>query len=255
MPRERSYFVDRLPDRKGELLALAWLLEETKTTGKKGLLVVPLISHITDVLPELIGEAAAKAIAKTRSYRDSSGVAFDVASWSKIPTSWPGPVLTLWPDGKTLDKLDAMYSVTALAAVTWNPDEIQQWKSTWRPVDLATGQPMESASRLSPVVDAGLRRLTHRVNVSTGLGHPSDRSAGLDLFRKLKSASFDLDEGGIKSRLIQLGWSANHAEQVGEMVAGVNAGRRFTGGRDSWPADLIQQLKDEVQGKSESATT
>lgn len=78
-----------------------------------------------------------------------------------------------------------------------------------------------------PVVEAALKTLTRSVNLSTGLGHPSDRDSAIWLFRKLKQAKITYNPMEIKGWLVRHGWMAEYANDVKEVAEKIQHGKRL----------------------------
>lgn len=224
---------------------LGLFLQLSQTSGQQGLLIWPTLRNLdSSTISDVLGEAVIKQLKKNRELRFSDGGSLKLVTWTDIPSQWNGPVLAAYPNAKTLDKIDGMYSVTHLVVAGWSHDDIEQWVNRWSAVDLATGQPaVSSGDELSPVVVAGLRMLTNRVNLS--MLHPSDNASIVDMFKKLKSAHFKLSPDAIKNWLIQNNWSLKTAEDARSIVQRLNDGRTVRSGH-MWADNIVQQLKDEV---------
>ncbi len=170
------------------LEGVRWLLGYAEDHGLSRVsLFLPGLQQV-DPLRRALGSEVVSALKKNSEVRAGS-----VTIQLLIPTRLsmahrPEPVLAVWADNKQLVKIDDMYPV-AVCAIPWNRADIDGWKSNWNPTDLRTGNHGGSETAVSnPVVEAALRSLTDRINVGTGLTHPSDKPAGVQMFHLLKAA-------------------------------------------------------------------
>ena len=105
------------------------------------------------------------------------------------PRSYPlGPTLAIWANDQRLEQIEELQP-TVVCAIPWTRGGIDDWKANFSPRELRSGARAMPTTVDNPVVAAALRSLTHMVNLSTGLGHPSDRAAAVTLFRILLQAS------------------------------------------------------------------
>lgn len=91
-----------------------------------------------------------------------------------------------------------------------------------------------------------LQSLTKRVNLSTGLGHPSDRSSAISMFKLLKRAGYSWEPDAVKIWAIQNGWKADHAADLADKAQGVLEGRRYQNVTDMWATDILAQWSAEA---------
>jgi hypothetical protein len=96
-----------------------------------------------------------------------------------------GATLAVWPSARLLERLEEA-GPRALCVVPWTEHDVADWLANWDPRDLRSGEEAPKAQLSSPVVEAALVDLTALVNLSTGLGHPSDHASAVSLFRILK---------------------------------------------------------------------
>jgi hypothetical protein len=123
-------------------------------------------------------------------------------------------------------------------------DEITAWRRARQAIDLTGRAPtLEHPSLNDDVVAEALRSLTIRVNVSTGIGHPSDRAAAIHAFRILKHGGHTWEPANIKAWAMANGWSARHADSLAEIAEGVKAGKAYRAGANSWRDDILAQWR------------
>jgi hypothetical protein len=166
---------------------------------------------------------------------------------TKPPSTYEGPILAVWTRDKSLDKLDTTGAV-AICAAPWNPDNIVDWKANWNPIDVRTGQHGGSDTTVSNLVVAkGLEHLTDRVNLSTGLAHPSDRSAAIHLFRLFVQGGESYIPDEIRAWAVRHGWQPEDARELAELAEKVQQGRRLKASSGAeWRGDYLELLRSEV---------
>jgi hypothetical protein len=82
--------------------------------------------------------------------------------------------------------------------------------------------------------------LSMRVNLSTGLSHSSDKAAAVEAFRILASARRRWEPAEIEAWALGNGWSGDAASELGQVAAGVLAGRRYqVRPGQSWRPDIL----------------
>src|SRR5690606_35455885 len=69
------------------------------------------------------------------------------------PFSWSAPVLMVYLNGKMLDRVGGMTTVTAELVVPWTAEGngILEWIAAWDPSALGTATPAPARAALSPV--------------------------------------------------------------------------------------------------------
>ena len=150
---------------------------------------------------------------------------------------------------KLLDKIDGLIGVTHVLVIPWIRQDITFWINTWSANELgSTISKSPKQPKLSPVVIEALKSLTSTVNLSTGIGHPSDKAATIDLFKHLKSAGEVFDPEEVRSWLVSQGnWYPEHADKVMEIAAAILKGRRFRGATKFWRDDIIEQWTEKAK--------
>jgi hypothetical protein len=98
----------------------------------------------------------------------------------------------------------------------------------------------------NPVVERALDSLTRLVNLSTGLGHPSDKAAAVGLFRILNGGGERYDPAEVAAWAANNGWGLAGARELGEVAAGVIAGRRYQVDRSVWREDILKLWQAEA---------
>jgi hypothetical protein len=208
--------------------AISWLFESVEaSTNLGGLLAIPGKDNLEGHIETVLGSSAVRELKKTNTLRLSKGT-IELMTHNLGSSSFPGPVLAVFPTVRLLNKIDDLSGPTEILVVPWVPDEVQAWIQTWGALQLGSEVPPSPKEFSNPAVRAALERLTGRVNLSNGLAHPSDERAAIEMFHELHAAGEKFDPAEIRAWLMsELNWKPRHAEQVAEVAAGVLASKRF----------------------------
>ncbi|MEE9261472.1 MAG: hypothetical protein V3U95_02700 [Dehalococcoidia bacterium] len=230
-------------------LAFAWLLESVKNskTAVTALLAIPTKANLSGLISKVIGDRVARELASGKAVpmQHSLSDIRLITQRTKL-TSWRGgPVLAAYPTKQLLDMLDDMYGITEILVVPWRLAEIQSWVDTWGPQKLGSSVPAPQAIYIeNPIVVEALKSLTDTVNLSTGILHPRDRQAAIDLFQRLRQAGKQFNPSEVRAWLVsQGGWSPQDADQVKSIAESVLAGKRLRGGGRFWADDIVEQRR------------
>jgi hypothetical protein len=137
------------------------------------------------------------------------------------------PVVVLcWPDEKTLAGIERKGRVLAVCVVPWLEAQFEPWRIARQAVDLLEPtRPIPTAELGDPVVRAAMKSLTNRVNLSTGILHPSDHDAAVSMFRLLRQGGYQFDPVEIKTWAMANGWRAEHADELAQIADRIRHGR------------------------------
>jgi hypothetical protein len=217
--------------------ALAWAAERASQLNCGITVVAPSKAHFQDTgvlarLPASVGRETPRTL-------------------GQIGRRTQPVVVSCWPSSKDLDLLDGLQSLKALVVVPWNDDEISTWRQARRATDLLGHREVAPEPTISdPVVAAALTDLTKRINLSTGLNHPDDRSAAIQAFRILKRNRHQFQPDEIRAWAMANGWSADHARALSEYAAGVLASKAYRTKGNQWVSHIITIWRKEAAGKS-----
>lgn len=204
------------------------------------------LENIKDIVEELIGTAA------YRSLQNDNAATVDMLDITLVTnrirlSGWrAGPVLVIYPTQDLLDTVDGLNGVTDMLVIPWNRDEVESWITTWDASNLIDSNDNEDGSDLisNPLLEEAVETLDRRVNSSTGVTHPLDRSSAIELFKILQENGVDFDPESVRAWLVaEKGWDPDHANDVREIAVGVLEGKRFQYERGRWADDLMDTLK------------
>lgn len=251
MSRSESWYVETEgPQEKALQLGLEWLLKQSHPAA---LLAVPSKQILKrSVLESVLTARGAKNLAKHNELT-VGGCRIKLMTERLTCYSFDGPVLAVYPSSRLLDSVDSLAGVTAVLVIPWTALEVHPWIRAWNARALGASAPPPDPEFSNPVVKVALESLTGRVNVSTGLGHPSDKAAAIELFKILRRGGEGFDPAEIRGWLIScLGWLPDTADEVADVARRVLEGRRFQlRTRGGWVHDILAEWRTRAgQGQS-----
>lgn len=155
-------------------------------------------------------------------------------------------VVACWPTPDDLDKIDSFRSMQYLCVVPWVPGEIDVWRAARTATSLANDTPSAGLPALDPVVHAAIASITRRVNVSTGIGHPSDKNAAISAFRILQKHGYSWSPESVQATAMALGWNGTDAKDLADVARKVTDRHRFRSVSNTWANNIIDQWRDSV---------
>jgi hypothetical protein len=228
-------------------LGLAWLFDRARRSQRGGVIAVHGLANV-ERLPPVLPAPAARALARDKRLR-LDDVELELMTARYQPRSYPlGPTLAIWANDQRLEQIEELQPI-AVCAIPWSRNGLDDWKANFSPRELRSGARSTPTTVDNPVVAAALRSLTHMVNLSTGLGHPSDRAAAVTLFRILLQAGERYDPAAVRAFAVNNGWGQRDARELEEVARGVLAGRRFRVERFGWAEDILEQWRNEAHGR------
>ena len=130
----------------------------------------------------------------------------------------PSVIIAYYANAKLLEAADALRNVNGVVAVPWVPGEADSWVERWGAT--IHGEDARAAAPLidDPVIVRALENLTHVINLSTGLIHPSDKARADETLRVLRAKGHLDPTTEIRSWAIRNGWKPNHAVALETMA-------------------------------------
>jgi hypothetical protein len=236
---DRFYFDIEGPDDQALGMGLAWLAQVGAVSG--GIVAVPGLGNVSNFAAVLTREGAERFRRDKRLAVD--GTTIDLATQRVQPPNPQRPWLGVWVDDDQLDTIERMRP-TALCVLPWLRDDIKRWRQAHSPVEMRSGEAAPGKQQISnPVVERALEDLTVRVNLSTGLGHPSDRGAAVDLFRILLNGGERWDPEEIHAWALNHGWSAEGAGELTDIARGAAGGRSFRAEHGGWIDNILDRWR------------
>jgi len=144
-----------------------------------------------------------------------------------------------------LFKFENNQGVKAIIAHQWSKNEVEEWAKSIEAIEINSNLKATKTNLPDLVVQNAFIDLTDSINMSTGLGHPSDEELCKSFLRALKKYNHYLNEIEIRSFLISdLGWDSEYAEEVLKFVRKINQGKSFKGGAKTGLKKYIDKWKN-----------
>lgn len=94
-----------------------------------------------------------------------------------------------------------------------------------------------------------MKSLTSRVNLGTGLAHPSGKPAAIWMFRLLKQAGEAYDPNETQAWAASHHWRADHARELADIARKILDGRRVKARGPAGASDIISRRRAEAAGR------
>lgn len=231
--------------------ALLYEVLKKKENPKEAILLVPgKRSMEGTTLETAIGTNIAKALLKQKS------VKLEGLGSLKLETQQtfrglrsPTVIMGIYVTKKMLDQIDSAKNATAVILVPWSMEEVAEWRRTWTPMIVGQAPADPDILIKDPVVEEALKALTKRINLGTGLLHPSDKKAAVQLLRLLQQEGKKFDADSMRAWAVRNGWAPQGANQLKEVADGILLRKRFrVGDSPAWSDDIIDQLQQRAEG-------
>jgi len=246
---ERFFFGVEGRDEQALIEGVAWLGKQA--AGDRGIVVVPTLAQVEWLTPGLT-PVEAQRLKKDKRIRHGMATFELLTERTSAGSSVQGAaVLGVWVDDEQLESIERRHP-SALCVVPWLRADIRRWREAYGPTDMRSGTPAHTQSAVSnPVVEQALKSLTARVNLSTGLGHPSDKAAAVGAFRVLLAAGERYDPDEVAAWAASNGWGMAGARELSEIARGVIAGKRYRVEPSGWREDVLELWRREAEKESD----
>ena len=96
---------------------------------------------------------------------------------------------------------------------------------------------------MTPLIEAALKSINARTNISTGLVHPNDKNAAAEMFIHLHKANEILLAAEIQAFAEATGWQKADAEELGALAQQIGIGKDIPiADGPWWKANIIEIL-------------
>lgn len=233
--------------------ALSLLAElcESFESPKDAILLIPAKKQFRGTsLETVLGSRMTEALLKGEPVGLPNGGNLRLESQRTFQGSWTSDIiLGVYVTKKMLDQIDSARNAVAVIVIPWIMDDVTEWRRTWNPQVPGEAQAVSEALVESCVVEEALRMLTDRVNLSTGLSHPSDRAAAVELFRLLSRHKEPYDPDSIRAWALRNSWTPEGANQLRAVAQAILDRRPLRGGRHPhWSPDIMKVLHERARG-------
>jgi CBS domain-containing protein len=197
-------------------IAVAVAIREAKTLGSDAItLITPVKDNLDSiVLGDFLGRDVAKRLMKGGTVAlGNCGVSLTHESTATMQKKHRARIgLAFYVSKDSILQLDQL-EFECLIFVPWLDKEGVEWAQKWNAE--TNGAPTTGAEvNLPKGVITALKSLTARVNLSNGLGHPSDKDHAKHTFLKLQSAGIKWDPTEIETWAVRNGWRADDAQEL-----------------------------------------
>ena len=238
------------PDNLAVGAGIEWLAQRASELGEPGAVLVPVARQIEELVRAVSAIGSISFSPRDQQF-NVGGTKLDVVTHAKA-FNWgyaKGPIFVVWGARKGIEVAEEMRP-PVLLVLEWNEGELEEWKATWGPINLASGQPSEPAE--TPAVIIGALR-----DLSLGdrdIVHPLDKGRAIDTLKMLRLGGVRLDPGVIRAEARRQGWPSDGAGRLEELAKKVAEGRQVKGGRgrisEKDARDAVEHWKQRADGSS-----
>lgn len=230
-------------------IALALLAKLCEDLGKSAILLIPAKQSIQGTtLETALGTNAVKSLLQGRSVKLPGGGNLRLKTQRTFQDGWTSDIIMgVYVTRKMLNQIDSADDAAAVIIVPWVMDDVKEWRRTWNPQVLGEEPAVTEKLIENPVVEEALKMLTDLVNLQTGLSHPSDKAAAVDLFRRLYKNQELYDPDSIRAWALRNGWTPDGADQLRSVSQAILDRRPIRGGRSPLRPDIIKVLRERVK--------
>lgn len=143
-----------------------------------------------------------------------------------------------------------------IIVASWVDERCEQWCRAWNPdVPGKANQPAEELVT-NAVVRVALESLTGRINLGSGLLHPSDKHAAKEMLVILHAAGEWEVPKNMEAWALRRGWTPDGAHGLRTLAERVQGGTRFSVGRPSvWAAEILSLWRARASGEQRSTSS
>jgi hypothetical protein len=197
------------------------------------IMLIPAKLNLQGVIEEALGNRVVRALAQGKRVSLPSGANMRVETQKTFRDSRSQDlILGMYVTQKMLNQIDGAKQAAAVIVVPWTMEEVAEWRKTWNPkLPGQESAPSQTVLVENPAVEAALEMLTHTVNLSTGLSHPSDKTQAVKLFRLLFDNGELYDADSVRAWAMRNGWTPEGADELRAVAQAVSERKRIKGGR------------------------
>jgi len=249
MKRDRYYIADSQlssePYRKALELAIDFVQrQDSPNTYDIVFITGSKTQYRNDLLKEVLGDL--KPYWDGVSFEDFPGT-MRLASMATYPKRAPtkAAVILIKASAAKVAMVEADYDAHCIIALPWETDDIEEWMSAHRPIDLETGERYV----VEVVLDQQLLQHLDRLSVTLNLGHST---FGYDDEQTCKTSALaivayfgkNIGSSGIRAFLMgEKSWNIALTNQFVGYLETLTEGRRFRGGSKEQAGRLVEMWK------------
>ena len=218
---KRIHIPNMGPDTSTIPTAIALGVRECKQAGAAELtLITPVKNNLDSIgIGKFLGRDVAKRLMKgDRIPIGDQGASLTHHSVSTVQKArTPSVGLAFYVSKDDIKKLDDLRFDT-LIFVPWLDNDGVEWAQKWD-AETHGGSTTDSAVSLPTEVEESMKSLTTCVNLSSGLGHPSDKVHAKRRFSELRSEGITWSPSELEKWAVRNGWMAADAEELSKLSA------------------------------------
>lgn len=219
-------------------------------TPKDAILLIPTKRNIQGTtLETALGTRIAKALLRGELVKLPGGGNLRLETQRTFRGLWGSDIIIgVYARKQMLNQIDGEKSAATVIIVPWIMDDVVEWIRTWNPQVLGEAPVTPEVLIENPVVEEALKMLTHRVNLSTGLLHSSDKAAAVQLFRILYENNELFDPDSIRAWALRNGWTPEGADELRYVAQAILDRRPIRAGRyPHWRPGIIDLLRERTK--------
>jgi hypothetical protein len=237
MTTRAAYYISRGGDEEAVRKAFRWFLGRSES---KGFIAVPGLDNLDEMIKDVISQRVVRDLKNNKKSVVDNKEILLITERHLISDGKGLPIVAFWPRRNFLDELDSIPNISAILVVPWSMKEIEPWIKMWNATELGMQQVEGAGLKINKVVQAALHSLSSTVNKSTGIIHPRDRDAAVQMFTILRDSGERFIPEEVKAWLVvKEGWKAKHAQKVAEVAQQVLEGKRLKQGAPVWKKDIL----------------
>lgn len=189
-----------------------------KECGINSISLITTVKKFSGVAGEVLGPDVVRSLEKGTSIQLIPGVSLSHQSVKTIARAQkPQIAVALYIDNEGMIEIEDL-AIPNLIYVPFTEKEGADWAHKWD-ADVNGVEAVSTPLNLSAEVTGALKRLTDYVNLSTGLGHPSDRNLAHETVAALRAKGETWDSSEIEKWSLKNGWRPSHAAELANLFS------------------------------------
>jgi NTP pyrophosphatase (non-canonical NTP hydrolase) len=212
----KRYFVERGPEQIKTAFGAALKICDREGIDKITLLVPRKGGWDGTLVADFLGKSITKALLKGEAVPlGSEGPRMQLESPQTFRISTPHQmIMGAHVSTADMEKADNSRSARVIFYLPWGEQEAQEWLDTWEPEIVGEAKQAATKLTLPDAVEDALKNLTQHINLSTGLGHPSDKAHAVRAIEHLISDRQTVDPLSVRRWALRHGWSSSAASEL-----------------------------------------
>lgn len=242
-----SYLIDSEgPDEEAIIKAysLSLYLVKELNYSKNIILYVPALDNLTGIIQDIFGVEFIKSLKEKKVIPLKSGAKLILRTQRTFGERFSKDIiLAIHPTKKMIDTLNDLKNAYAIILVPWLKEEVQEWISVWSPKIIDGKNQKPDALVINPGVEMALKSLTERINLLSGLSHPSDKYSAIQLIEALYQNQINFNPKNLKIWALKNNWTSDGAIKLFEIAQNILSGKKLKSGKFKvWSNKFLQEI-------------